>query len=151
MQPFTNPNYYSQYQQPYQNQFPSYPQQSFQPRFSNMAEQQRQMPGLTSGLVDSFETITANDVPMDGSPAVFVKRDGTEIELRQWGADGQIRKTVYKPKLDDFKNEVENATPDMLQALNDRFNDFEKAYNDRFEKLEKVFKTNRKKEVVENE
>lgn len=144
MQPYVNPSYFQygnyQQQQPYQ---PNY--QNYQSRF---VTQQEQRPMMCGGLVDDFGLITANDVPMDGSPAVFVKKDGKEIELRQWGSDGQIRRTVYMPKIDDLEKETKESTPDYMQALNDRLDAFEKAFDSRFSKMERALK---KKEVVENE
>lgn len=144
MQPYVNPNYFQQ------QQYGNY-QPQFQPSYQRYMPQQtiqEQRPMMCGGLVDDFGLITANDVPMDGSPAVFVKKDEKEIELRQWGSDGQIRRTVYMPKIDDLESNTENTTPEYIKALNDRFDAFEKAFDSRFAKMEKALK---KKEVVENE
>jgi hypothetical protein len=59
-----------------------------------------QMSGSLAGrMVDSFDSVTANDVPMDNSGAIFIKRDNSEIQHRIWNADGTIKMTSYKPVL----------------------------------------------------
>lgn len=108
-QPYSMNNY-PQYQQ-------IYPQQMIQQPMDRLAQlqamqnqniQQSQMQTLYSGLsgriVEDFGVITANDVPMDGSGAVFIKRDGSEIQVRNWTANGTIATTSYMPVLEP-KNE----------------------------------------------
>jgi hypothetical protein len=68
-------------------------------------QQQNMFPAQMSGslagrMVDSFDSVTANDVPMDSSGAIFIKRDNSEIQHRIWNADGTIKMTSYKPVLD---------------------------------------------------
>lgn len=104
MQPYVNPNYFNQY--PYQQQFA----QTMQPvpyvdRYSQMqAQQNMQQPqaqpmaiGINGRIVDDFSVITANDVPMDGNGAIFVKKDGSEIQIRNWTAQGTIATSRFKP------------------------------------------------------
>ena len=92
MQPYVNPNYFQQ------QQYGNY-QPQFQPSYQRYMPQQtiqEQRPMMCGGLVDDFGLITANDVPMDGSPAVFVKKDGKEIE------QGGISKAVGWTKGGNF-------------------------------------------------
>jgi hypothetical protein len=74
-------------------------QQSLQP-----VQSQQNYPGLFGRIVDDFNLITANDVPMNGGGAVFIKKDGSEIQIRSWTANGTIATTSYSPVL-----EVNNA------------------------------------------
>lgn len=123
------PNYYPQmnnYNQPYnpmmnaqqrlaqmEQQYPQFAQpMQFQPQMS-------QHLGLNGAIVDDFGVISANDVPMDGNGAIFIKKDGSEIQLRNWAANGTIQTTVYKPVQEENKSEGTN-TPQMdFNALNE--------------------------------
>lgn len=87
MQPFINPylfsnpiygNYGQQIQQPVQQ-----PVQQIQPV------------GIAGKYVNDFSEIVASDIPMN-SPAIFAKSDRSEIQLREWNANGQITTTTYK-------------------------------------------------------
>ena len=55
--------------------------------------------------------ITANDVPMNGSGAVFIKKDGSEIQVRSWTANGTIATTSYVPVLEPSNAEANISTP----------------------------------------
>lgn len=91
---------YGQYNSyyPYQYQQPRYDLQQNQPLFNQQQNiQPQQQAGLNGKVVQAVEQITANDVPMDGSIAVFPKQDMSEIYTKSWNADGTIRTIVYKP------------------------------------------------------
>ena len=151
MQPYPNylaPQYQNLYQNQYQNPYSQY-QQNMQ------AIQQNQIP---TQIVDSFDTIQANAVPMDMNGAFFIKRDGTEIQSRRWTQNGQIVTTSYFPKIG---NEV-NSSTDEIKSQNEAFNEFTQVFNDRinkvFDRLDMIedLVTPRKraagkKEVVDNE
>ena len=73
---------YGQYNSyyPYQYQQPRYDLQQNQPLFNQQQSiQPQQQAGLNGKVVQAVEQITANDVPMDGSVAVFPKQDMSEI------------------------------------------------------------------------
>lgn len=86
---------------PYGNYGGYYPyqQQRYEPQ-QQVQQMQNQFAGISGKFVPAVESITANDVPMDGSVALFPKQDMTEIYAKQWNADGTIRTMVYKPILD---------------------------------------------------
>lgn len=101
MQPFINPNYYSQFNTPYNpptpNYAPSY--QTTPPLAPQIAK-----------MVPDFNNITVGDVPTNGTPGFFIKSDFSEIQSRQWTDDGRINVLTYKPaeveeapKADPFK------------------------------------------------
>lgn len=101
--------------------FPQAYQQQFNPyfdRLNNLQQYQQmlqpQVPVLTSRIVDSFDVIAANDVPMNGQ-AIFLKSDGTEIQVRTWGKMGNIEIAAYKPLQDVLNNKV-----DILSADNEK-------------------------------
>lgn len=93
-------------------------QQSLQPQVQQTQPQSQQV-GLNCRVIDDFNSIVANDVPMDGNGAVFMKRDASEVQWRNWAANGTIQTTVYKPVQPENQSEVTN-TPQMdFNALNE--------------------------------
>lgn len=109
MQQYQNPNYFMNYQQP-QMQFNPYMQ-----RMENLQQFQQsiqpQQPGIVTRVVNDFNVLTANDVPMNGG-AFFVKADGSEIEQREWSANGQIITKRYKAILDEFNSKPNTLSDD---------------------------------------
>ena len=144
MQQFPNywmNNYPQQYQQPMypnqqfqQNQQIPYMDQLNQLRMQQVQPVQNQVQGLMGRLVEDFSVITANDVPMDGNGAVFIKRDGTEIQVRNWTAQGTIATNVFKPVQMEQPKEVSTATEkteirlsdDVVAMLQKNFEDINK-------------------------
>lgn len=91
-------------------------QQSLQPQ---VQQQPQQSMGMNCRIVDDFSMITANDVPMDGNGAFFAKRDGSEVQHRNWAANGTIISTSYKPIQAENQSECTN-TPQMdFNSLNE--------------------------------
>lgn len=112
-QPYNQQTMYGQYNSyyPYQYQQPRYDLQQNQPLFNQQQNiQPQQQAGLNGKIVQAVEQITANDVPMDGSVAVFPKQDMSEIYTKSWNADGTIRTVVYKPYTAS-KPDVANIQP----------------------------------------
>lgn len=120
-QPMMN-NPYQNYGQPMQNpymaqmgQLQQY-QQSLQ---SQVQQQPQQSMGLNCRIVDDFSLITANDVPMDGNGAFFAKRDGSEVQHRNWTSNGTIVSTSYKPIQTENQSEATNTPKMDFNALNE--------------------------------
>lgn len=114
MNPYQQQNNYQPMQNPYFAQTGQY-QQNFQPQI-----QQIQQPiGLVGRAVNDFSEIKADDVPMNGTPAIFVKNDMSEIEVRIWGKDGLIRPTSYKPILEQNNADSTNIPQMDFNALNE--------------------------------
>lgn len=77
-----------------EQQYPQYVQQN---QFMQQPVQQNQTQGINCVVVDDFNAISANDVPMDGKGAVFMLRDGSQIQWRNWSANGTIQTIPYSP------------------------------------------------------
>lgn len=122
-----------QYQNPYSQQM--YPQQIPNPQMDRMAQLQSMQQALQpqqyqqclfGRVVDDFNSITANDVPMNGVGAVFVKKDGSEIQVRNWTANGTIATSSYTPVVGvqeptaEISYTTENKT---LETLLERFDE----------------------------
>lgn len=165
MMPYQNQTYYQnsnpayqQYMQQYQQ--PNYQQNSYaqsnNPYVQNqgMVGTQMSLPNnLVGKFCDTYENITANDVPMTGQPAIFVKNDGTEIQTRSWTPSGTIQITTYKPITDNKTVETEKLSTNELESLRNDFTALNEVINGRFDKLEKAIlgRTGRTKKEVSDE
>jgi hypothetical protein len=132
---------YGQYNSyyPYQYQQPRYDLQQNQPLFNQQQSiQPQQQAGLSGKFVQAVEQITANDVPMDGSVAVFPKQDMSEIYTKSWNADGTIRTIVYKPYTASQPNTA-NSSADMSKMKMGLSDEATEAFMARFDSLEKKF------------
>lgn len=138
----------------YQNQYGVYPQYGQQVQVQPQSQfQSFQNIGSISGrTVNDFNEITANDVPMNGEPATFIKRDLSEIQVRMWNSNGQITMTSYKPYIDEKKSDVSNVSNEDIKTLSQGFNEFKEDILGRFDKLDRYFtKTSKKQEGGTNE
>lgn len=99
----------------------------------------QQMPiGINGKIVPSVEVINANDVPMDGSVAVFPKQDMSEIYVKFWENNGTIRTIVFKPVSEqnpsNLSQSEEKPKFDLSEASTtafmERFDSLEKQIND---------------------
>lgn len=128
--------------QPIQAPQPVQPQQIMQPPA-----------GLAGRFVQSAEQVVANDVPMDGSVAVFPKQDMTEIYAKQWSSDGTIQTVVYRPVAAD-ESHSKSASNNSVQ----NYDDIIGKLNELSEKIDQLGKSatgtrsaGRKKEVAEDD
>lgn len=140
-QPYSQQTMYGQYNSyyPYQYQQPRYDLQQNQSLFNQQQSiQPQQQAGLNGKVVQAVEQITANDVPMDGSVAVFPKQDMSEIYTKSWNADGTIRTIVYKPYTAS-QPDVANSSADMSKMKMGLSDEATEAFMARFDSLEKKF------------
>ena len=140
MNPYQMPqtNSYMPQYQPYQ---PAYnPMQNIQ-RFQQPQQPEQMQQGIFGKVVQSQDSIVANDVPMNGSVAFFPKSDLSEIYAKQWSADGTISTMVFKP---DKKEETVNPTMDAEKlkiGLSDEVTEvFNKHFDTLFSKMEELEK-----------
>lgn len=123
---------YQQYQQAYN------PMQNIQ-RFQQQPEQIQQ--GIFGKVVQSQDSIVANDVPMNGSVAFFPKSDLSEIYAKQWSADGTISTMVFKPIQNDNHNKLSQDTEKLKIGLSDEATEiFNKHFDTLFSKMEELEK-----------
>ncbi len=120
-------------------QYPQYPQQAI-PQQSQFQPQQtipQQIIGLNGRYVDDFNTLSANDVPMDGNGAIFIKKDKSEIQLKNWTANGTIATTCFKPITEqNFENNI-NMPQINLNGLYEDMRALRGEIAERFDRLEK--------------
>ncbi len=129
-QPYNQPLYGQTYNNYYPYQVPQYQtlQQPMTQPHTN----------LNGKVIQSVDNITANDVPMDGSIAIFPKQDMSEIYAKSWNADGTIRTIVYKPYT-AAKPDTVNSTSDASKLKIGLSDETTEAFMKRFDALEKRF------------
>lgn len=137
MQPYINPYLFSN---------PIYGNYGQQQQVQQPMVQQTQPIGIAGKYVNDFNEITASDIPMN-SPAIFAKADRSEIQLREWNANGQITTKVYKT-VEETPQEIV-AQPqnnfdasEVLNPIFERFNELE----EKIDKLPKQAATRVKKD-----
>lgn len=143
MQPYQN--FYAN-QQPFMQQPIQNPYMDRMAQVQNMQmQQQRQFPTVIGRFVKSADEVTASDVSMDGSMNFFPKADMSEIYGKAWQPDGKIKTIVFKPVLEEQET---NTNANMQNNENDAFFEFKEqikemlnGINDRFDNLEKSLKT----------
>ena len=155
MQPYPNPNYYSQYMQPQYNPYLQRMEnlQQFQQTIQPMQNQISNM----GKMVESIDMVKVADIPMDGNVYYFPKADGTEIYSKQFMPNGQTRILTFKPSLDEQSNNSADTdiktkitlSDEVTEVFMKRFDDLEKRFD---ELTAKKPATNRaKKESSEDE
>lgn len=145
MQPYVNPNYFMQGQQPQMNPYfermnflQNYQQSLQQPVAGAQMSLANQQMTPVGKMVDSIDVVKATDIPMDGNMYYFPKADGTEIFGKQWQANGTTRILTYKPVLEPEPNNLSQKDEKLKFGLSDdvtgafmkRFDDIEKRLDD---------------------
>ena len=137
------------YQMPQVNsyvpQYQSY-QQAYNPiqniqRFQQPQQPEQMQQGIFGKVVQSQDSIVANDVPMNGSVAFFPKSDLSEIYAKQWSADGTISTMVFKPIQNDNPNKLSQDAEKLKIGLSDEATEiFNKHFDTLFLKMEELEK-----------
>lgn len=140
MNPYQIPqanNYLPQYQT-YQQAYN--PMQNIQ-RFQQPQQPEQMQQGIFGKVVQSQDSIVANDVPMNGSVAFFPKSDLSKIYAKQWSADGTISTMVFKPVQNDNPNKLSQDTEKLKIGLSDEAKEiFNKHFDTLFSKMEELEK-----------
>ena len=125
---------YQSYQQAYN------PMQNIQ-RFQQPQQFEQMQQGIFGKVVQSQDSIVANDVPMNGAVAFFPKSDLSEIYAKQWSADGTISTMVFKPVQNDSPNKLSTDTEKLKIGLSDEVTEiFNKHFDTLFSKMEELEK-----------
>lgn len=133
--PYINNPYINMYQQPTYNTYQQ-PQQQIQPQ-----QQMFTQPSLSGRVVTDYAGISANDVPMDGSIAVFPKNDLSEVQIRSWKPDGTIGTILYRKVETSAQTDVK-AEETTLNELREQLQRIEEAVTKK--------PTTRKKETADD-
>lgn len=143
------------YQNPYMNNpYVTNPVNYMQGGYGNNMYQSaaNNINGLPGRMVETFDSITANEVSMNGQPSIFIKNDLSEVMIKAWANDGTIKSAQYVPKTLEADNAIpgqEKSLVDLSQEFVDRF----EILNERLDNIEKALlpKTSTRKKVDNNE
>lgn len=150
-------------QMPYPQSYGYNPYANMPPRFTPtvqpvQAPQPVQQPvmqqpaGLAGRFVQSAEQVVANDVPMDGSVAVFPKQDMSEIYAKQWNSDGTIQTVVYRPVTTEQPKAADPAQDKAsYDAIMGRLDELSGKIDQIGKSMTGTRSASRKKEVVEDD
>ena len=118
MQPSVTPP--PQYQ-PIQNQRQQMPQTELSP--------QNRPVTLGGRIINDPAEIMPSEIPMDGTPTLFLSQDYSKIYVKAWSADGTIKTFVYSP--------IEQSSAESPKA-GETENNMYAMFMDRFDKLEQM-------------
>lgn len=104
------------------NQMQMQPQQPmFRSEMMNPQQQRKKIP-IPAMLVENEEAIVANDVPMDGSIALFMTSDYSKIYVRRWNGKGYIDNFVF---IEDIPQQQEQTQSDPFAPVMERLDKIE--------------------------
>lgn len=130
--------------------YPPYqPQFGIQPQYPTMQQPLIAQPqvaprsGISGRIVDNIEDVTANEVPLDGSVALFPSSNGSQIFAKAWNGNGTISTVRYVPDVDEQKDAQPTFTiTDIMDSLDD--------IRDLISELKKPAKRTTKKEAADD-
>lgn len=135
--PYQNrPMYMPPYGDPYGQQMmqmQQYQQQMQSPMNTQMQAPQEKPITLSGRIINDPAEIMPSEIPMDGTPSVFVTKDYTKIFVKVWSADGTIKTVAFVP--------METSPAPVNQNLSSD-SDMTKVIMERFDKLEKMINRN---------
>lgn len=139
----TTPNNGFAWGQPNWVNGPSQTQQPYPPNFQQSSQGMQvvqQPPAQFVGrYVDDISNVMPNEVPMDGRMALFPKKDLTEVYLKGWNANGEMKTFRYILDQSLMSAPAQTQETDISKIL------------DRLDQLEEQIKTNTGKPKPKNE
>ena len=142
-QPMPQPQNFQPYQQqPTFQPSPGFNPQPFQPQTQmpqmpqpQVMPQPQQVPiGFTGRYVNSIDEVVLNEIPMDGSIAIFPTKDAQAIYLKVWNQNGSLLTARYV--LDPVQPEQQATKAAPMDDILDRLNKLEAAISKRTKKVE---------------
>lgn len=79
----------------------------------------RTAPQISGRVVNSLDDITVQEVPTDGTVALFPSADGACVYSKRWTPDGNILTMRFVPEA----QEVQPQQPSTLDVINDRISE----------------------------
>lgn len=129
----------------------NYMYQQPMPQVPQMPQMPMQNFGLNGKIVDDFNAITANDVPMDSFGAIFIKADGTEIQRKVWDKNGRIITVPFKAVTEGFGGQSYNLSEAQSKFDTEAFNVLNSKIDRLSERLDEALKNKVSKSKKEGE
>lgn len=105
--------------QPMQNQYIQPITPTPMPTATYMPPTSMSVPSLLGKVVDSIDVVKATDIPLDGSTSYFPLVDESAIITKKLHTDGTSRTVVYKPVIEESKDEKEDIKFDNFVLIED--------------------------------
>lgn len=109
------------YQQTWLPQSPQLPNNVYSTQ--NTTPQQKST--VFGKVVADESQITPNDVPMDGTIAIFPLQDYSKIIAKQWTANGTIQTLIYIPEQTQASNTPKTTLDDVMSHMDERLDQIE--------------------------
>lgn len=93
------------------------PYQPYQPQYQQMPA--RMVPQISGRVVNSLDDITVQEVPTDGTVALFPSADGSCVYSKRWTPDGNILTMRFVPEA----SEAQPQQPSPFDVINDRISE----------------------------
>lgn len=77
------------------------------------------VPQISGRVVNSLDDITVQEVPTDGTVALFPSADGTCVYSKRWTPDGNISTMRFVPEV----QEAQPQQPSPFDVINDRISE----------------------------
>lgn len=129
---YNNYSYNPYYQQRYnmQPQMMQQPVQIEQQPFNTVQQRSTALNSLNGKVVESVDVVKAMDIPLDGSVSYFPIADGSAIVTKQLQMDGTSKTVVYKPPIEEEKEQPKYLVADDLKELKNDINDLKQEIKD---------------------
>ena len=116
MPPYNGPQY--QYMGPNgYGPYPTIPTQSSFPMTVHQTQPPIQTTTLPGRVIKPNETVTPQEVPMDGTPSIFPVSDWSAVYVKTWTGDGQIRTVRYIPETTPEEGKPDTTISDQIKEL----------------------------------
>ena len=131
-----NPNYYPNYAQAYPQNYGQFGGMNNQP-INQPTVETHTTPALTGRFVNDFNDIKPDEIPMNGTKAIFIKNDLSSVCVKSWSANGTIDTSSY-----ELKEEKPTALFNNIdyEILEDKLNKMDTLFSKRLDRLEKIVK-----------
>jgi hypothetical protein len=93
------------------------PYQPYQPQYQQMPT--RIVPQISGRVVNSLDDITVQEVPTDGTVALFPSADGSCVYSKRWTPDGNILTMRFVPEA----SEAQPKQPSQLDIIDNRISE----------------------------
>lgn len=93
------------------------PYQPYQPQYQQVPT--RMVPQISGRIVNSLDDITVQEVPTDGTVALFPSADGSCVYSKRWTPDGNILTMRFVPEA----SEAQPKQPSQLDIIDNRISE----------------------------
>lgn len=131
-----NPSYYPNYAQAYPQNYGQFGGMNNQPISQPVADTHN-VSMINGRFVNDFNDIKPDEIPMNGTKAVFIKNDLSSVCVKSWSANGTIDTSLFDLKEEKPATLFNNIDYEILE---DKLNKMDTLFSKRIDRLEKLVK-----------